>query len=1169
MTDARSEDARARSLAQREFERPVVIEAGAGTGKTACLVARTLGWALGPGWERVARESQARDERIGAEVLARIAAITFTEAAAAEMGERVGTALETIASGALPVGVEAEALPADPDERRRRAVALRGALDQLRVQTIHAFCRRILAEHPVEAGLHPHFVVDADETAQGAAVRRVLEEALPALFDESPELLVLVRAGCQVHDLEEALHFLLREGVEPAALRQDPLDATAVAALAGRLTPRVRDFVSLDGGRLASLGSRAKKVSAVAEQLAALGDALPKQGGDLAALCSQVGEVDEGVVKKWSAGDFGKRGAELLGEDAAPLVERAAALLPLLRHVQRIDEAVLRAGRAILLPLYERLVRRLRAGGIETFQALLADTRALLRDDARVRGLTQRAFDQLLVDEFQDTDPVQCDIVRCLALEGPRSARPGLFLVGDPKQSIYGWRRADLAAYEAFVAEVVDAGGERASLVVNHRSTPRVLDEVARLFRPTLVHEPGVQPAFEPLLPAEGAADTPLPDGRAAIEYWVNWKWDAETGEPVATRAAEGDALEAAAVAADVAGLGAEGVAWKEIALLFRAGTALEPVLHELRRRGVPFAVEGDRSYYERREVVEASALLRCILDPNDQVALLCVLRSGLVGVPDAALLPLWQEGFPARAAALHGSGAVEREGLGALIERAHAALPADVPGIERVDGWPVSLRALLVAIALLRESFERDPADVFVDKLRGLTLFEVGEASRYLGAYRLANLDRFFRDLMAALYEAEGDPEALIQALRRDVAERREREEGRPREAVADAVQVMTIHRAKGLDFDHVYVLQMQRGRQRGSSPRAEMIDGRLELELFGVPTLGYDRVTALREAVERAEGVRTLYVATTRARRRLVLSGVHPERAVRPSEASHTALLARRENGLPRLVDEASRCDPGGAEATFVFDDARFVFTAQHREGPVVLAARGGAGIEPATVAREVEHLASRRTAAARAQARPRHTTMSAPAEARGDDAVAVPDADARAAALAGTLVHQVLEQLDLEADLRAELAHARRLLPERVVAGAPSALGAAVQQRADAVLAKLAQGALAERLAGLAPHVVARELDVFLPPGPEGAVAFVSGAIDLLYRDPTSGEWVVADYKTDRIVDAADLEAKRARYAAQGENYVAAVRDALQLPEAPRFELWFLDADEIVVA
>jgi len=137
-------DLAARLRAQRDFARPLLLEAGAGTGKTAVLVARVVAWCLGPGWEKHAKAG-ARPDATARTVLSRVVAITFTEAAAAEMAARVASALRAIALGDLPPGVLPEALPPDAEVRRVRARALRGALDHLTVRTIHAFCRRLLA----------------------------------------------------------------------------------------------------------------------------------------------------------------------------------------------------------------------------------------------------------------------------------------------------------------------------------------------------------------------------------------------------------------------------------------------------------------------------------------------------------------------------------------------------------------------------------------------------------------------------------------------------------------------------------------------------------------------------------------------------------------------------------------------------------------------------------------------------------------------------------------------------------------------------------------------------------------------------------------------------------------------------------------------------------------
>ncbi|HUK12789.1 MAG TPA: PD-(D/E)XK nuclease family protein, partial [Thermoanaerobaculaceae bacterium] len=176
---------------------------------------------------------------------------------------------------------------------------------------------------------------------------------------------------------------------------------------------------------------------------------------------------------------------------------------------------------------------------------------------------------------------------------------------------------------------------------------------------------------------------------------------------------------------------------------------------------------------------------------------------------------------------------------------------------------------------------------------------------------------------------------------------------------------------------------------------------------------------------------------------------------------------------------------------------------------------------------------------------------------------------EAAREAAADAGTAVHRALEALELDGDLAAALARQRALLPAYLDALSASGTRDAALARAARVLDGFAASALFERLSEIAPHVVAREVAVLLPPdgAAEAPVGFVSGAIDLVYRDPRTGDLVVADYKTDEVASDAEIAARAGAYAAQGAVYVRALREALGLPAPPRFELWFLAAARIV--
>lgn len=1238
-------DRSARRLAQTEFERPLVLEAGAGTGKTTTLVARLLAWTLGPGWERAAGRLSERaaaagapvreidDERIAAEVLSGVVAITFTEAAAAEMAHRAARDLADVAKGfgRVPGWLEAAALPPEA-ERVRRAWALLATLDQLNVSTIHAFCRRLLAEHPLEAGVHPLLTVDADGRLLDEAVQEAVEAAMRTGYGEpgDPHLLTLAARGMGPRELVEALLILAREGLPASALLADPLAGPGAAALARGFLEAARELSGLFPGRFKGRAPNAEKIVDAVGRL--IGRFAGVEVAGLEALSPSCAELlTENLVNHlgtWEKGRFNQ------AEDSnfAGRLEAVAACAGRLRRAARflsgLDAELLTAARGALAPLLATVETAMRTRGAATFQSLLAGAARLLANHPGVRREVRGRIDQLLVDEFQDTDRQQCALLGALALpdpSAPDAPLPGLFLVGDPKQSIYGWRSADLAAYSGFVDRVLATGGAVLPLVENFRSVPGILAEVEVAIAPVMRERAGLQPAFQPLLACarldeeEGFAAA----GRRPVEHWVLWRPQTAhapgLGRTPLVVAAE---LEADSVARDIAELHEqEGLAWSSFGILLRGFGSVEIVLEALRSRRIPFAVGRDRQYYRRREIIEASALVRTVLDPGDHLALLTWLRSAAVGVPDAALIPLWNRGFPRLASELGGAADPARtaealEKISALVQGAAHATPRDVPGIAEIAGWPLSLEAAMAVLAAMRRSFATDAADLFVEKLRRLSFLEPTEAARYLGPYRLANLDRFFRRLLEA-FEEEGDAAALLRVLRRSITEGLDAEEARPDGGEA-AVSVLTIHGAKGLDFEHVYLLQTHRqppadnetGTAVGQVGGLEQQEGRWEARLFGAPTPGFAEVEAERAAVEAAERVRTLYVALTRAKVRLVISGLWTERDVNPEAGSDPENLADRARshlhlltarpGRPDLAGlwlelestepgEASRIDGDGVLWRFPGLEAATALS-----GSIPKAAAGGPPPygTASEVAAAVRDLAERRRLAAARQARP----ISAPAseeaherlrqlqaernESAEESPESAPSADAanrrNAAMAAGTAVHRALETWDLAADVEAERARQIEGLPGTLaaMAGIDPETRHAAEVRARGLLEAFAEGPLVERLRAIAPSILARELPVLLP-APEdrrtetGPVGFISGAIDLLYREEREGTdcFVIVDYKTDDVQSEGELEARAAAYAPQGAHYTRAIRDALGLAELPCFELWFLAAGSVM--
>jgi ATP-dependent helicase/nuclease subunit A len=1197
---------------QTEFSRPLAVEAGAGTGKTTVLVARIVAWAMGPGWERaearLREEARSRGaianparERVAGEVLRRVVAITFTEAAAAEMAARVAEALIATRQGdELPTGIESGVLPADGPECAARARALVGGLDQLVVRTIHAYCRRLLVTHSLEAGLHPRFEVDADEHLLEEIAREVVESSLVEAYGEpaDEDHLALSSRNLGPSFLEKALLALLRQAVPPEALLEDPLTPERVGTFRGFLERHLAELRRIEGGRLASLKGASRAVE-TSEAVAATAEALRTRRSDPREDLREILGVIEkhwtrqnlAKLSDWEKGRFGVKEREALGESAELLPARAAKLHRALRGAAALDLDLLDLARRVLQPLLAEATLLLRRRGVESYTALLRDARDLLVRSPHAARRIRQEIDQLLVDEFQDTDRTQCEILRVLALEGEESERPGLLLVGDPKQSIYGWRSADLRAYHGFLGELRARGGACERLSVNFRSAPAILDEVRRVVEPVMQAREGLQPSFEPLTPCpqkEGATGFRSP-GFAPLEHWISWTWDSGGEAPLTKpRARDSAELEAGALARDLLRLHREhGVPWREIGLLFRSSSDFETYLGALREAQVPYVVERDRSYYRRREIIEASALVRSVLDPCDHLALVTLLRSALVGAPDAALIPLWRKGFPDRMAELPDPRALAAL-RDATLEVA-SSLPAEIPGLERIRGWEQNLLSAVEGLALLRRSLLADPADRFVEKLRTLFLVEATESARFLGAHRVANLDRFFRDLVTALEESGGDLCALLAKLRAAVSEALEEEEGRPKDAAENAVQVMTVHKAKGLDFEHVYLMQLHKGHRRAAAMESAAVerDGGWEYLLFGAATPGYLEAASEAAEVEAAERVRTLYVAMTRAKDRLVLVGCHPTRPpALDSAATHADLISHRSPSPPDLSSLMSELRARGDAAYAEGADVRWVFPALLGEDPAPSApARDESEVSGPSVEEiraSAEKLSERRREAALRAARPFHGVASEEVHAMGPEqawphgdgeedengSLASPDAapiepERRVALAVGSALHSALEILDPAAEPEGEIERCRSRI-EAVLAvllgpeDRPEALS-----RAGELWTRFARGPLLERLRAIGPSVIARELPLLLPPGqaPHAPVGFVSGAIDLLYRDPESGAIVVADYKTDRVESPSEIRERAGSYAAQGGIYLQGIRESLDLEGDLRFELWFL--------
>jgi ATP-dependent exoDNAse (exonuclease V) beta subunit len=1235
-------DAAARLAARSVFDRPFALQAGAGTGKTTVLVARIARWCLGPGWERARARLPAHADAapIARLALTRVRAITFTENAAAEMARRAAELLAELARApqrARP-GFDPAELALPPAELGVRAHALAGELEHLGASTIHGYAAALLLAHPLQAGIHPQARVDAQGTQRRELAGEVFAEQLRALYGDEPDAdaLALAADGIGPQKLQDALLGWAAAGRPAAELAHCAFDAQRVARARRELERTLADALAeldaLLGGALAGAppGADVKKLKKASEArvaLRALQAALapaPEAADALLAaeaLCAPLRAPDVLVVlerrKDWCRGELSQAEDAALGARAPDFLARWNAFALHARALARVEPQRFERVRRLLAPLALELEKRLLARGWLSFADLLGMAERMLAREPELARQLAAGLDLLLVDEFQDTDAVQCCLIERLAFGA--GERPALFVVGDPQQSIYGWRSADLAAYEDFLEHLRAAGGRIERLTVNLRSRPAVLAEVARVGERVLRAEPGVQAEFQALSAARAPAAPTLestlepsaePRAHAPVEYLL---------VEAPTRAAA-QVIEARAIATDRARLLRAGSGQLgRCALLLRATTRIDVYLHALREAGVPFRVEGDRSYWRRREVIDAVNLVCAALDRSDQIALVGFLRSPHVGVPDAAWPALWAEHLPEAVAQLEGGAEQDWSVLDALIERAARATQAstDAP-LQAIAGWEHVLRHALRVLAELRHDFDLLDAARFAARTSSLLLTSAGESARMHGAHRQANLAQFERKLLEALLEGGRSALSVLRALRLRVGEGEAEHEGSPVDPGADALRIMSIHRAKGLEFDEVHLADLEHGaRQRGALPSAFAIgppaaDG-AELELCGLPSLGWHAILARRARTSEAEAARTLYVGMTRARERLVLSGIRTPRAQRSARSSaHADLLARR--------DSSEAFPPARAGARAHLDEHGVAWRVVDAQSPAAHA-RPDAASQPREPAVELEHaraqahlLRARRAQAALRQARPLSATVSEVAAgaraqvAAADGALASeresrvdfefereprfdaeldahaeprlayaktaaaalrrterPKAQVQLARALGSAVHRALELWDhgrepaLE---RARLAVLARPVPSAL----PAELAPEFERAWSTWMETLERSELLARLRAAPQRVLARELPFALAGSPEREnepLGACIGSIDLLWEDE-QGELVVVDYKTERAPDAAARRASLERHAPQLELYLRAVAAGLG-PERPlRAELWFLAED-----
>jgi ATP-dependent helicase/nuclease subunit A len=721
----------------------------------------------------------------------------------------------------------------------RRRHDLARELDAAWISTIHGFCLRVLRAYPFAAGLDPRFR-ELDD-AQAAVIR---SEA----FDRA------LAAFCADGD-PRRLQLLATYGA--AGLRRMLTGVYETLRSAGR-------ELELGGGARPELADRVEELR---EAAACLAD-------ETAAQVLALLERDSRPDRLLDLSGFRIRGDRAVAyEEARHAVEQAA-----------LDEAASR-DRELLQELLERFAEayadeKARESVLD-FEDLQLLARDLLRDNESIREREAGRFRSIMVDEFQDTNRLQCELIDLLARDDAE-----LFFVGDEFQSIYGFRHADVRVFRERRARAQ----QLLPLTLNYRSRPEVLAAVNALFGSHFGDE------FQPLA---AAAEFPDPVFGHPVELLVTDKasyresgvhWRRAEARVIATRVRE-----LVDTGAAIAG---------EIVVLFAAGTDAELYEQELRRADLPTYRATGKGYFGQQQVVDLLAYLRLLQNRYDDRALLTVLASPFVGVSNDGLALLRR--------------VASRRPLYSGMER---SLP---PGLSERDERVFRAfrqRYERLASAMPRLSLERLCERIVSEHDYDLAVLAQWDGKRrYANMRKLARLARSYEELRGQ--DVEGfvrfvaDQEALGARELEAVAE----EEG------ADAVRLLTIHAAKGLEFKVVIVADA--GRDKAPPSADEILalsDGRFGFRVADPVTtkrrgaFDYEQVKEARRLEEEAEKLRLYYVAMTRARERLIVSGaIDPEKA---SDASTPIgwVLAR--------LDAHGELDAADGPVELVRGDARLL--------------------------------------------------------------------------------------------------------------------------------------------------------------------------------------------------------------------------------------------------
>jgi ATP-dependent helicase/nuclease subunit A len=1103
----------------------VALSAGAGCGKTFVLTRRFL----------------THLEGLDPDRLGRFVAITFTDRAAREMRDRIRRACHD------------RVVKAADDQAAERWLKLYRELESARISTIHSFCGSLLRSHAVEAGLDPSFQT-LDESQAATLRAGYLDERLRELLAnrDATTLDLAVRFGLEgLRDLIS--HALAKRQTIDFALWSD----TSPDELLTRWGTFHREHVRpelvrrlLQGDCLRDLTHFLRENEPahplMKERRAAILEAAPRleDNSDLAARLGLIRESAKsdriGRANPWAT-DHAKEIYQSLCSNLRKEISDVLEQLDFDPEAARPAAETVPKLVALVQPIAAGYDARKRELNCLDFEDLLVRSQRLLEDE-RNAGLRKRLAEQidlLLVDESQDTDPVQIGLIRALCGDDVGDGK--LFFVGDYKQSIYRFRGADPGVFRA-LRESIPAPG-RLPLTLNFRSQPAILHFVNALFcdalgsdyEPLRAHRPQVtpSPAIEFLWAVPELADGEKANVALCRRLEARWiarrlKQMIVSREPIVCESpkAGGSTHHARPVHPG------------DIAILFRALSDVAMYEEALREQGIDYYLVGGRAFYAQQEVFDLLNLLRSLASPCDDVSLVGVLRSPFFSLSDEALYWLAQH----------------EGGLAAGLFATELSAELDSEQGRRVIHAAETLR-------WLRARKDRVPiADLINDALTR-TGYDAILVAEFMGPRKLANLRKL-------IDQARSFDQSGLFTLADFIAQLAEFVADQPHEPLAathpektDVVRLMSIHQSKGLEFPVVVVPDLDRKPpgSRSSVAFHPKLGPLIRLPgEDGQAFAGIQMLKSIEEEEEHAERLRLLYVATTRAADYLLLS------------AGMEKLESQRNPWRKLLADrfdlKTGECTaelPPGYETPRVKVTTTEPFNAETTEAKsrrrplneIAAAARsridkGSTEPPPFVAPVRADSMARRQFSFSRLNEGVEPT----PTEPAPIDVFPAPLSPPRSIdpLRLGKLVHDALAVIPLDATVNL------RELIQRQAARGGDATDDEVAETVDMV-ERFAESTLFRRLA--AASEVHREIEFLLtwPPDASASEAMrLHGVIDCLHRD-AAGAWHLLDYKTNHVTPKT-LASVAEPYRLQMALYALALERTLgQLPAS--MELYFL--------